>query len=356
MKYSSGKGRNGPKSGGGGSNRGGHGGKSGADRDRAGQGRGDSRGENRGGGGYDSQRGDARSSDNRNQESRAHDGRRGDSRYIEPRQSQFAKPQRQAAQNQTTQAAGSGRVSLWGIHAVREAWLNPERKIRGLYLTEDMHAEFEDCLQKARSMGLDRPAPSIVERRALDRMTGGTGAVHQGIGLDARPLDEVSLDDLIAKSHTREQSVIVILDQVTDPHNVGAIMRSSCAFDAIGIIMQRRHAPELDGVLVKTASGAAEHIDVAYETNLSRSIEQLQEEGFFVLALDERGESSLEELPRYEKVAIVMGAEGPGIRRLVKEHCDMLVKLPCPGPVPILNVSNATAVSLYALTTAKTKS
>ncbi|MBU0859261.1 MAG: 23S rRNA (guanosine(2251)-2'-O)-methyltransferase RlmB [Alphaproteobacteria bacterium] len=250
--------------------------------------------------------------------------------------------------------SGGGRGTLWGTHAVRAAWLNPARNIRGLFGTEEALESFADTLAEARDDGLDRPKPTVVDRRALDRMT-GMGAVHQGLALDTAPLEDVSVQDLINIAANRERSVIVMLDQVTDPHNVGAIMRSACAFDAVGIVMQKRHAPELDGVLVKTASGAAEHIPVAYETNLSRTLEVLQEDGFFALALDERGEISLEDLPAYAKAVIVMGAEGPGIRRLVKEHCDRLVRLPTDGPMGVLNVSNATAVALYAITTAKKK-
>lgn len=244
------------------------------------------------------------------------------------------------------------RASLWGTHAVKEAWLNPDRDIRALYATAEALESFADTMEAADDSGLDRPQPVVADRRALDRLT-GPGAVHQGLALDAAPLDEVFVQDLISAADGRERAVIVMLDQVTDPHNVGAIMRSACAFGAAGIVMQRRHAPELDGVLVKTASGAAEHIPVAYETNLSRTIETLQEAGFTVLALDERGDISLEELPAIDKAVIVLGAEGPGIRHLVKQHADRLVRLPTGGPVGALNVSNAAAVALYALVTAK---
>lgn len=278
---------------------------------------------------------------------------RAESRSVSRQDSRSPDRQRQDSRPAGTAETRGGRANLWGAHAVRAAWLNAARRIRALYITEEMLATCTDMIEEARQAGLDRPAPAIVDRRTLDRMTGGTGAVHQGIALDAGPLEEVSVQDLIISAENRPRSVIVMLDQVTDPHNVGAIMRSACAFNAVGIVMQRRHAPELDGVLVKTASGAAEHMPVAYETNLSRTLEQLQEAGFFAIALDERGEVSLEELPAYAKAVIVMGAEGPGIRRLVKEHCDRLVRLPTGGPVGVLNVSNATAVALYALTTAK---
>lgn len=244
------------------------------------------------------------------------------------------------------------RATLWGIHAVREAWLNPDRDIRALYATEDALDAFAETMAAADDADIDRPKPVVADRRALDRLT-GPGAVHQGLALDTAPLEEVFVQDLINSAEAQERAVIVMLDQVTDPHNVGAIMRSACAFGATGIVMQRRHAPELDGVLVKTASGAAEHMPVAYETNLSRTIETLQEAGFTVLALDERGDISLEELPVIDKAVIILGAEGPGIRHLVKEHADRLVRLPTGGPVGALNVSNAAAVALYAIVTNK---
>jgi 23S rRNA (guanosine2251-2'-O)-methyltransferase len=247
----------------------------------------------------------------------------------------------------------SPRPNLYGFHAVREAWLNPARKIKTLFLTEAAEAEFAVVLKKAYEDGLERPGATAIDKQKLDYML-PRGAVHQGIALITDALDEVSIQDFIIKSKSQDKTVLLILDQVTDPHNVGAILRSACAFGADGIIMQRKHAPELEGVLAKTASGAVEHIPVAYETNLSRSIEDLKEEGFFVFGLDERGEREVGDILRNNddknhKLALVLGAEGPGMRRLVKENCDELVKLPTRGEISSLNVSNAAAVALYAL-------
>ena len=208
-------------------------------------------------------------------------------------------------------------------------------------------------MKQAYNDGLERPSVTTIDKQKLDYML-PRGAVHQGIALITDPLDEVSLQDFVIKSKSQDKTVLLILDQVTDPHNVGAILRSACAFGADGVIMQRKHAPELEGVLAKTASGAVEHIPVAYETNLSRSIEELKEEGFFVFGLDERGEREVGDILRNnsdpnQKLVLVLGAEGPGMRRLVKEHCDELVKLPTKGEISSLNVSNAAAVALYAL-------
>jgi len=243
------------------------------------------------------------------------------------------------------------RGALFGYHAVSNAWLNPERQIRTLYLTEGAARNFEDVLRQSQQQNLKRPTPIIIGKDEIDRIL-PKGTIHQGLVLDTEDLPETFISDLIVRAEAQERSLILILDQITDPHNVGAILRSACAFGALGIVMQSRHAPDLDGVLAKTASGAAEHVPVAYETNLSRAIEELQQNGFFVYGLDERGEQTVTELAqsnRPEKIALVLGAEGPGIRSLIKKHCDGLVKLPTFGALSSLNVSNAAAVSLYAL-------
>lgn len=263
----------------------------------------------------------------------------------------------------------SPKPALYGFHAVREAWLNPQRTIFALYLTDQSKAEFEPVMVEAKRKGLRRPNPQIIDKKQLDKML-STGAVHQGIGLSTTPLDDIFIQDFIIKAQQQARTVLLMLDQVTDPHNVGAILRSACAFGADGVIMQRKHAPEIEGVLAKTACGATEHIPVAFETNLSRAIEELKENGFFVYGLDEAGYKSIGEIafkPKTpfndgkdllkpppqtdltEKIVLVLGSEGYGIRRLVKENCDELVRLPTSGAIASLNVSNAAAVALYAL-------
>ena len=236
-------------------------------------------------------------------------------------------------------------ASLYGFHAVREAFLNPERKIGALYCTDNGLASFNEIISSAAKAGLNRPEPMMVSKDQLERAL-PEGAVHQGIALLSSPLEEMNLEDVLIRHKDAQESLIVILDQVTDPHNVGAILRSACAFGANALVMQSKHAPELTGVLAKTACGAIEHVDVAYETNLSRAIEELQAAGYFVYGLDERGDDITKaRIP--EKATIVMGAEGPGIRRLVKEHCDQLLALPMHGPMRSINVSNAAAVTLH---------
>ncbi len=236
---------------------------------------------------------------------------------------------------------------LWGFHAVRAAMLNPDRKILRLLVTEAGLDTFHDTIAEAKAAGLKRPAPEVMDKAIYERMMPPT-SVHQGLGALVEALAPRDAHDLVAGLAAGEQSTILILDQVTDPHNVGAILRSASAFGCTGVIMQDRHAPELSGVLAKAASGAVDAIPVAVETNLSRAVELLQEHEFFVVGLDERG-TPLADLPAHNRVALVLGAEGSGIRRLIADHCNGLVALPTQGPILSLNVSNAAAVALYAL-------
>lgn len=241
--------------------------------------------------------------------------------------------------------------TLYGFHAVRAAWLNPQREVQALYLTAQAAKSFEDALQDAKNLNISRPDITIVDKEMLDKFL-PRGAVHQGIGLASNVPPEADLQDFLIQADGRERSVFVMLDQVTDPHNVGAILRSASAFGVHGVIMQKKHAPLLDGVLAKTACGAVEHIGVAQETNLSRALEDLRAAGFYVIGLDERGELTLQEAVRNhapQRIVLVLGAEGDGIRRLIRENCDILVRLPTRGAIASLNVSNAAAVAFYAV-------
>lgn len=249
------------------------------------------------------------------------------------------------------QSAGrklSPNPSLYGTHAVREAWLNKARQVQNLYITESALGDFEHVLEQGANSELNRPNPMIVDKADLDKAL-PKGAVHQGIALACSPLPEMEVEDLIIKANAQNApSTIAILDQVTDPHNVGAILRSASALGLDAVVMQRRHAPELSGVLAKTACGALEHINVAQATNLSRAIEELQAAGYFVIGLDERGDD-INTIERSPKTAIILGAEGPGIRRLVKENCDQLARIPMHNTIASINVSNAAAIAFYAL-------
>lgn len=243
----------------------------------------------------------------------------------------------------------TARANLYGFHAVREAWLNDKRRIEAAFITEQAMQGFEETLKDSQDKGLQRPAPQIIDKQQMARML-PEGAVHQGVAVKTSELPEYDLKDLIIKVQDQDAPLFLMLDQVTDPHNVGAIIRSACAFGAAGVICQKKHAPELGGVLAKTACGALEHVPVAFVTNLSRALEEMQSEGYFAYGLDERGEIDVGALAKKPgKTVLVLGAEGPGLRPNVKNHCDGLVRLPMSGAMPSINVSNAAAVALYAL-------
>lgn len=249
-----------------------------------------------------------------------------------------------------TGGIAKNRMTLFGTHACEAAVMNPTRAMQAIYCTDATENMAYDWVAKAKKLGIKRPNPILLEKQAFDRAL-PKGTVHQGIGIDAAQLSEVFLPDIINITIHKKKSVIVLLDQVTDPHNLGAVMRSACAFGADAIIVQSKYAPELNGIVAKTACGAVEHLAVIYETNLARAIETLQENGYFALALDERGEQTINEATKYDKTLLVLGAEGPGLRPLVRDKCDVLVKLPTSGPLSSLNVSNAAAVSLFAVVT-----
>ncbi len=236
---------------------------------------------------------------------------------------------------------------LYGVHPVTAAWLNPDRSCRHLYATAQALTAFAPTVQQAAALKLKRPAPIVVERDGIDRLL-PAGAVHQGLALDAEPLPEVNLDDVLIAAGNGPVA-LVMLDQVTDPHNVGAILRSAAAFGAKGMIVQSRHAPEVTGVLAKAASGAVEVVPILRETNLARAIERMRDAGVFVIGLDEAGSCTLDQANFGTRAALVLGAEGDGLRRLVAEGCDLLASLPTVPPIGSLNVSNAAAIGLYEI-------
>ncbi|MBM3520976.1 MAG: RNA methyltransferase, partial [Alphaproteobacteria bacterium] len=184
--------------------------------------------------------------------------------------------------------------------------------------------------------------PRVVHPRDLDRQL-GADTVHQGLLLEARPLAQPRLDQIERKG------LVVLLDQVTDPHNVGAILRSCAAFAATALVTTARHSPEASGVLFKAASGAYEHVPFVRVTNLARAMEELKSYAFRILGLDGGADTSLAEASLAPPLAIVLGAEGKGLRQLTRQSCDLLVKLDLPGPIKSLNVSIACAIALHAL-------
>lgn len=259
-----------------------------------------------------------------------------------------ARPRREERRSDNGPRPPRMSLDLYGVHAVREAILNPARIVASVYATEDQAEMVDDWVQTARRAGIKRPDVMMPPRVAFDAAC-PLGAVHQGVGIECDPMPETDLDDVLRGLPVEAPGLIVLLDQVTDPHNFGAILRSSCAFGAVAVVVQKRHAPDLNALIAKTACGAVEHVPICYETNLSRSIEALKEAGFTVLGLDERGAVALPDVAPPARSVLVLGAEGPGLRRLIREGCDQLVRLPTRAPIASLNVSNAAAVALYHL-------
>lgn len=228
------------------------------------------------------------------------------------------------------------RFWIWGKHACQAALSNPKRKCFRLILTDAMA---KDLLGENITCKHD-----ILDTSSLSRLL-PNGAVHQGIAVEVAPLHEPSLDLLYKK----DKGVLVVLDQVTDPQNVGAIIRTARALGSLGLMMTDRHAPSLGGVLAKTASGALETLPIWKVTNLARTLDDLKKHGFWTVGLDERAPKVLSRSDLPEKVVLVMGAEGEGLRRLTQEKCDFLTKLSTDPAFPTLNVSVATALALYEL-------
>ena len=233
------------------------------------------------------------------------------------------------------EAPPDGLVRLYGLHTVRAAIDNPRRRIHRLLATRNALARLEIDQDAALPFALE-----IVEPRLLDKLLGGD-AVHQGAMIEAEPLRPKPLDQL------GETKLVLVLDQVTDPHNVGAIMRSAVAFGAGALITTSRHSPSESGVLAKAASGALEHIDHIEVRNLADAIGELHAAGFQSVGLDSEGPAELEDTISGDRVALVLGAEGKGLRQKTRETVTALARLDLPGPIRSLNVSNATAVALY---------
>ena len=232
-------------------------------------------------------------------------------------------------------AAGDGEL-LYGIHTVEAALQNPKRRILRLLATGNAARRLAPALA---GTGIEA---EIAAPRDLDRLA-EPGAVHQGVILMARPLEEIGLDGI------DRRGTVVVLDQVTDPHNVGAILRSAAAFGASALIATARHSPQASAIVAKAASGGVEWVPFVKVTNLARAIEELKHHGFMILGLDSEAALSIEQAGATPPVALVLGAEGKGLRRLTREACDHLVRLDLPGPIRSLNVSNAAALALYAL-------
>jgi len=227
-----------------------------------------------------------------------------------------------------------GPVILYGWHTVTMALANPQRQIRKLTLTENAAKRLAD------ENIATRVAPEIVRPQEIDRLL-SPDAVHQGLLAEADALPSPDIETL------DQEGMVLVLDQITDPHNVGAILRSAAAFAVKAIITTARHSPEATGVLAKAASGALELVPMVTVQNLARALTALNERGFQTVGLDSEGSEDLSDVALREPLALVLGAEGKGLRQLTRETCSVVARLDMPGEIKSLNVSNAAVLSLY---------
>jgi 23S rRNA (guanosine2251-2'-O)-methyltransferase len=244
---------------------------------------------------------------------------------------------------------------LYGRHAVAAALANPERRWRHLVVLAGHEEDATALVAGARAMRHpyvgDRggAAISVLDQSGFAAIL-PRHAVHQGLALEVEPLPEPGLEDVLRAGPASGRCIIVVLDQLSDPQNIGAVMRSAAAFGALAVVISAHGAPAKTGALAKAASGALENMPLVRVVNLARALDRLKGAGFWVCGLDETAPRLLAQLDAGERVAIVLGSEGGGIRRLVRERCDFSARLPTRPAQPTLNVSNAAAVALYELT------
>jgi 23S rRNA (guanosine2251-2'-O)-methyltransferase len=231
-------------------------------------------------------------------------------------------------------ASPDGPVILYGWHTVAAALANPERQIRKLWLTENAARRLADD-------NIDTRVPPEIVRPSLIDARLGPDAVHQGLLAEADPLPSPDIDTL------PQEGIVLVLDQITDPHNVGAILRSAAAFAVKAIVTTARHSPEATGVLAKSASGALELVPIVTVQNLARALTELNDQGFMTVGLDSQGAEDLGAVKLRQPLALVLGAEGKGLRQLTRETCSVVARLDMPGEIKSLNVSNAAVLALY---------
>jgi 23S rRNA (guanosine2251-2'-O)-methyltransferase len=243
--------------------------------------------------------------------------------------------------NKTAPGEGKGQSYwLYGTHAVRAALANERRTVRRLITTRQALEKLGDDWQ-LRKLSPEDKSPQDIAKLLPD------GAVHQGVVLEVLPLPELALEEYLTRAVDKRP--LVLLDQVTDPHNVGAILRSAAAFGAGAVIVPRDHAPQESAVLAKASSGGIEIVPLIRVTNLSQCMETLKKNGYWCAGFDGEAKQTLAQAKLAKATALVLGAEGAGLRRLTAERCDLLVRLPISPAMESLNVSNAAAVALYAI-------
>lgn len=253
----------------------------------------------------------------------------------------------------TGNASGRGGLPrLYGIHACLAALANPARDVDRIVIASQSAEDLEVPAVEAANAALAenpearRAQIEFRDRRELDALL-PRDAVHQGICIDVTPLPDPVIEDVLDAARGLDSACVVVLDQATDPRNIGAVMRTAAAFGALGVVVQDKHAPDITGAMAKAASGAVERIPLVRATNLARALEQLKSAEFWCVGFDGHTETSLNADTLKGRNALVLGAEGAGLRRLTRETCDLLVKIPITETVESLNLSNAAAIALY---------
>jgi 23S rRNA (guanosine2251-2'-O)-methyltransferase len=256
---------------------------------------------------------------------------------LAPRRPAKERAPKRAIEPGRREARASDVAQIYGFHSVGAALRAPRRKLIRLYATQ---AAAERLSADIAARGVE----TLILNNEEIALRAPRGAVHQGVLLEARPLAPIDLSQL------PEDGLVVVLDQVTDPHNVGAILRSAAAFAVDALVTTQRHSPEFTGALAKSASGGLEHVPICSVANLARAMGEMGEMGYLRVGLDSEGPQTLEASVLSRPMALVLGAEGKGLRRLTRENCDIVARLDVPGAIKSLNVSNACAVALAIAT------
>jgi len=230
----------------------------------------------------------------------------------------------------------AGTYWIFGVHAVSAALMNPDRRIDRLLVTKQAASSLPDAPQA------DVVRRETVERKTIDNAL-SPDVVHQGVAASVHPLPALSVGDL----EIGDDALVVVLDQVQDPRNIGAVLRSAAAFGVTAVVVPDRGSPESGGTLAKAAAGTLESVPIVRETNLVRALTSLKDAGFWCIGLEGAGQSAISEIDMSGKTAVVLGGEGRGLRRLTRENCDVLARIPMASGVESLNLSNAAAIALY---------
>ena len=258
--------------------------------------------------------------------------RRDESRSAKP-QSPSAKLEAGAQRDHPREKRDGDLVRIYGFHSVEAALRAPRRALVRLYATEAAAERLRSAIEER---GVETRVVGLEEIARLSPRD----AVHQGVLLEARPLAPIDLSEL------PPNGLVIVLDQITDPHNVGAILRTAAAFAVDALVTTERHSPDFSGALAKSASGGLEHVPICPVINLARALAEIGDMEYWRIGLDSEGPAPIDAVPLSRPLALVLGAEGKGLRRLTRERCDVLVRLELPGAIKSLNVSNAAAIAL----------